>query len=722
MTRRGTRQALCIVAAAAAAAIAGGPARAGNLVAAHPVSTLAPAATAKLWRQLVAHPTRFRAVADCRALRAVFYAQTDWLRLATKLAANASPCAEYYISIPPLVADKTQFRPDQAWRIRALGSNFHAMAEVHWTTWKNWVAANGSTFFAAGVEARRRMAAAGYDVTKGDIWAVNELPSSVRTGAGSDRQNARDFLRGLYEGDGTTPVKGAVFVIGVGQPTSPVAPYQSVVQNWLSDSGFWTDMSAYVADWSQEVYGDVRNVDVPGAPVQTRRDYLNDYLQHVIVVARAGPPTIAAAHGFLESAYSPLANAAWQWASGYGWTMVPFDQMAGFVSVQTYALRAFTAATGEPQDHWGFAWAPRNGTGLSVSDFASQTGAILDRLGAAIRDSAQTVDPADPGIGACGAGAQLCGGDQPGATFTALWQSFRTWTQPVLSFTTPPQTIPAGTPSAAISLALLTSAGTPQIATAPLAITLTSSSPQGQFSTAPTGPWSSTLTLTMPAGSNAAGPFYYQDTRADSPVLTAAAFGVTSGTQTETVQPGPAVSVNVTPATATVNARATQTLTASGVDSFGNAFPVTATWSVDPADLGTLKPLSGPTTTFTGGGRAGTGTVTATAGALSGSSTVTVRPGSISAASVRYGIGKKVLLVSVVMVDTGRRPVAGALVSVLVRRRGYAYFSGHGRTAANGRAIFRIRSKPGCYRTTLTRASAPGYTWHPGTPPNRFCK
>jgi hypothetical protein len=722
MTRRGARRALCLVAAAAAAATAAGPGRAGNLAAAHPVSTLEPAATARLWRRLVARPTRFRAAADCRPLRGVFYAQTDWLRLASKLAASASPCAEYYVSIPPLVSDKTQLRSDQAWRIRALGSNFHAMAEIHWASWKNWVAANGSTFFAAGVEARRRMAAAGFDVAKGDIWAINELPSSVRTGVGSDRQNARDFVRGLYTGDGTAPVKGAVFIVGVGQQTSPIAPYQNVVQNWLTDSAFWTDMSAYVSDWSQEVYPDVRNVQVPGAPVQTRRDYLNDYLQHVSVLAGVGPPTIQTARAYVQSAYSPLANAAWQWDRGYGWTMVPFDQMEGFVSAETYALRAFSVDTGQARDHWGFAWAPRNATGLSSSDFASETGAILDRLGSAIRDSAQTVDPADPGIGACGPGASLCGGDQPGAAFTELWKSFRTWTQPVLSFTTPPQTIAAGAPSGPISLALLTTAGTPQNATSTLTVTVSSSSAQGQFSTAPAGPWTSTLTLTIPAGTNAAGPFYYQDTRAGSPVLTAAAFGVTSGTQTETVLPGSPVSVKVAPAAATVKARETQTLTASGVDSFSNAFPVTATWSVEPAGLGTVKPAAGATTTFTAGGQAGTGTVTATVGALAGTATVTVKPGSISVASVRYGVGKTVLLVSVVVVDTARRPVAGALVSVLVRRRGYAYFAGRARTAANGRVIYRVRSRPGCYRTTVTRASAPGYTWRSGTPPNRFCK
>ncbi len=723
---RGAPWLVCAVAAVmVAGATAGGTSgQVGSREAAQPVSTLDPAGTARLWRQLVAHPQRFRAQAQCRPLRAVFYAQTDWLRLATKLAQNASPCAQYYVSIPPLVSDKTKPRPDQAFRIRALGTNFHALAEIHWTSWSNWVSSNASSWFAAGVEARHRMVDAGYDVTKGDSWAVNEFPSSVRVGTGSARANAREFVRGLYEGDGTRPTRGAVFTIGVGQSVPDATLYQTNLQNWLSDSAFWTDMAAYVSDWSQEVYPDFRNYAVSGTPIQTRRDYLNDYLQHELVLAGVAPPQVEAARSYVQSAYSPLANAAWQWASGYGWTMVAVDQMEGFVSAQTYALRSFSAVSGQPQDHWGFAWAPRNGTGLSAGDFTAQSGALLDRLATAIRDSGETSDPSDPGGGACGPPGQnlSCGGDLAGARFTEVWKSFRTWTQPVLAFTTPPQTIQAGVPSGPMTLALLTSTGAPQIVSSPIAVTVSSSSPQGQFSIAPTGPFSSMLTLTIPAGSNAAGPFYYQDTRAGSPVLTASAPGVTSGTQTETVLPGTPVQLRVTPTSAKLAARAAQTFAAAGLDTFGNAVPLAATWSVVPAELGRVAPTSGSSTTFIAGGRAGAGTVTATSGSLSAAATVTVLPGKIRVASIRYGIGRDALLVTAKVVDSGGRPVDGARVSLLVRRRGYAYFSGRGTTAATGRVTYRLRSKRGCYRTTVTGVVQVGYRWDRQTPVNRFCK
>ena len=349
--------------------------------------------------------------------------------------------------------------PGAAEKIRALGPNFHALAEFHFATWTKWVASTGSSWYVAGTTARERMAAAGYDFSKGDTWVLNEVTSAVRTNTGQARANLRELLRGLYEGDGTRPTRGAVFVTGIGQQTNNLGQYQTNLQNWLSDSAFWADMSTYVSDWSQEVYGDVRNWAVPGVDTVTRRDYLTDYLQHPLVLAGAGPPTIDTARSYLQTAYSPLANAAWERDTAYGWTAVPSAQMAGYVSAEVYSLRNFSASTGQATDHWGFAWAPRNGSGASAGDFAAQTGQILDRLAAAIHDSAQT-DPEDPGSAACGLqGQNVCVGDVDGARLNAAWQTFRVWTQPVLGFATPPQTIPAGTPSAAMRLSLLSSTG-----------------------------------------------------------------------------------------------------------------------------------------------------------------------------------------------------------------------------------------------------------------------
>src|SRR3954462_9266201 len=165
---------------------------------------------------LAAQP-RTPASPQSECLRAIFYSPADWLRLATKLAAHNVPCAQYYVGVPPLAAEKTTFRPDQPWRIRALGTNLQAVAEISYNGWAGWSGTNGSNWFDAGVEARRRMAAQGYDVGAGDTWAINESSSAVRTGAGAARQNLRDLARGLYTGADGPAAKGIVWVVGAGQ-------------------------------------------------------------------------------------------------------------------------------------------------------------------------------------------------------------------------------------------------------------------------------------------------------------------------------------------------------------------------------------------------------------------------------------------------------------------------------------------------------------------------
>ena len=340
-----------------------------------PVPSLTPAATQRLWSELVRRP-RVLALrsADCSPLRAVFYAPTDWRRLATKLAVNPSPCAQYYVSVPP-VGDKTQQRGDEAWRIRALGPSFHALAEISVNGWTEWVASTGRSWYEAGVEARRRMAAAGYDVTLGDTWALNELSSAVRQGTGDARANMRAFLNGLHDGDGSLPaVRGTVFIAGIGQATTDLSLYQARLQDWYEDSAFWSDVARFVADWSQEVYGDVRHYAVPGATREARRDLLNEYLRHQTALAAAAPAAADAARAFLSAASSPLANAAWRYDAAFGWTDVTAELMQDYVSAQTYALRAAGAG------RFGYVWSPKNLAGVPTSDFNAQTDALLTRL------------------------------------------------------------------------------------------------------------------------------------------------------------------------------------------------------------------------------------------------------------------------------------------------------------------------------------------------------
>jgi len=719
--------ALGLAAAVTSAGSADGSTR-SRAATAPPVASLEPAKTAALWSRLTANQTRQSrsAAAACRPLRAVFYAASDWLRLATKLAATRSACAEYYVSVPPLVADKTRARPNQAWRIRALGPNFHALAEIHFATWSRWVTSTGNTWHAAGVTARQQMAAAGFDVAAGDSWMLNELTSAVRRGDGNARANIREFVRGLYEGDGTQPTRGAVLVIGFGQRTGDVSAYQNTLQSWLADSAFWTDMATYVSDWSQEVYGDFRSFAIPGAAQPVRRDYLNDYLQHKLVLAGVGPDTIEPARAYLREAYSPLANAAWPRDSGWGWTMVPMEQMAGYVSAQVHAMRYYSAATGQARDHWGFAWAPRNTTGLPNAEFGSQTGAVLDRLSAAVRDSGESADPEDPGNGACGPPGQnvFCVGDHAEGRPNEAWKSFRAWTQAVLTVA-PTRPLVAGTPSAPINLSLATTTGLPVPNRTSLTVALSSSSPQGRFSASSAGPWEPTLTLSLPVGTSTAG-FHYLDTLAGTHTLTASAADATSGTQTVTVAPTGPTAVRVTPVVREIPVRGTRRFTASALDPYGNAVPATFTWRVTPAVLGRIVPGPGGTATFTAARLVRRGIVdvsaATTAGIIEGSAHVAVTHARVRIGSIAYRRIRSGVEVTVTARDGARRPVSRALVRVRVRRDGGRQFTGRAVTGASGRSRYAVRAGGSrCFTAKIKSVRAAGFRWDGRTPRNRFC-
>src|SRR3954447_21398538 len=596
--------------------------------------SLQPAATDRAWQQLVHRPRTFALTAgatDCRPLRAVFYVPTDWLRLATKLAAAAAPCVQYYISIPPLAADKTAFRPDQPWRIRALGPNFHVLAEISTNGWGNWVDANGGSWYAAGHEARRRMAASGFDVASGDAWIVNELSSAVVRGVGNARANMRDLVRGLHDGDGGPAVKGGVFVYGMSQATTSLSTWKAYLQDWYRDTPFWDDMAANVADWSQELYGDVRTYAVGGSSLVDRRDALDSYLQHELTLAGAGPGETGAARAFLQSAYSPLANAGWQYDTGFGWTAVPYDQMQDYVSAQTYALRSFAARNGEAVDHFGFAWAPKSPEGMSASEYTAQTGAIADRLAAAIRDSAQ--GGAEAGIGACSpSGANVwCSTVLAGAAFNDAWKTFTAWSPDVI--------VLAGTTTATAGQAVpltaqLQVAGLAWPEPSPVTVTLTSDSARGEFAPGANGPWSRTLDVVVPAGSTDAS-FYYRDAGAGRPTVTASAATRVGATLSVRINAGAPASLAVSPTNVSVAAGASQQFSASGADALGNPVSPSVTWSVGPGTPGTISPSG----LFTAGSTTGSGTVVATADGVSASATltVTVPPPALRTQTIAFG-------------------------------------------------------------------------------------
>lgn len=393
-----------------------------------PEISAAAAQTARVETALVASQGPEALRKNCRLHAEVpFYTDSDWNRLGQNLAAEASHCADYYISLPAIAGNKTMPRPDQAWRIRALGPRFHAMAEAHLTSWQTWVTTNKKTWVEAGREFRKRMVAAGYDVALGDLWAVNEVPSSVRQGTGQSRRNLLDFLNGLYEGDGTAaPTKGLVFVVGLGQRTQNLSVYKANLRGWLSDSAFWSEADGYVRFWAQETYGDIRAWGVPDTPRMTRAAYLTQYLMHPLELARAGGDQSAAALAFLTRTYLPLANAAWKWQSGFGFTDVDHLLMRHFLSEQVLAIRhdAGTNPAEGPEGRLGFAWAPE---ARGETDFVVKTAGLQARLASALAN-AYAQGGSSP-RGACGPPGEhdWCEGTYDGAAFNEGWGAFSTW-------------------------------------------------------------------------------------------------------------------------------------------------------------------------------------------------------------------------------------------------------------------------------------------------------
>jgi hypothetical protein len=454
------------------------------------------------------------------------------------------------------------------------------------------------------------MATAGFDAAAGDTWALNELSSAVRTGTGAARRNALDFMHGLSS-DG---VKGTVFVAGIGQGTSDTGPYKVNLQNWLQDSAFWTEAAGYASDWAQEDYGDIRNYAVGGSTPQARRDAEAQYLGHELALANAGPDTVAAARSLLQSSYVAFGNGAWAWSSAYGYTAGSSATMQDFVSGQIYAARSIGAAYAV--DRFGFAWAPSNTQGLTTADFNAQSASILDRIGAAIRDSG--APSADPGAAACA--PAWCTTVVDGAAFTTAWQGFSTWSGTGLVVSSAPATFTAGS-SMPVSVQIQT-AGVPQNATSDQQVTFASTSGSGAFSTSSTGPWTPTLSVTIPAGTSSASVFY-TDTLAGSPSISASLAGQPAVAQTESVTAGAVVHLGVTPTSANVVYGKSLTLTATASDAYGNVVTAAPTWTLSSTAYGTLAP-AGSVATFRAANRTGSVTVTASSGGVTATARLSI--------------------------------------------------------------------------------------------------
>ncbi len=356
---------------------------------------------------------------DCETdAEVILYTPSAWTVLADALEADPSYCADYWLTLPANSTDKTTPRAgDEPAGIRARGDHFHAVAEFHWSTWSG----ESGSWYDKGVAFRDLMDAAGYNVEGGDTWAINELPSTVRSDD-SVRADALEAIRGLYEGSsGATPAEGIVYVVGMGQDTTNFAVYKPYVQDWLQDASFWSTANLYVRFWAQEVYADPHYACVPGATVADVSSSLNSYVQHFAQHAEVGASDVDTAQSYLGRAYVPLMNAVWQSESGYGDTMVDLDTMKKFVSHQVYAARSWSNDHNYPDGRIGFAWVREDG--VDDTDLAE----LAERLASAIHYAYD--EGGGSAAGACSpSGAYTwCSCEVTGAAFNTGWETFESW-------------------------------------------------------------------------------------------------------------------------------------------------------------------------------------------------------------------------------------------------------------------------------------------------------
>jgi hypothetical protein len=263
------------------------------------------------------------------------------------------------------------------------------------------------------------------------------------------------------------------------------------------------------------------------------------------------------------------------------------------------------------------------------------------------------------------------------------------------------QTLIAGVASAPLYVLL------PQPATAAVTVSLGSSSASGSFAVNPSGPWSSTLTLQVAVGAGSTAGFYYSDTRAGSPVLTASASTYTSGTQTETVTPAALASLTISPGSARVHVGQSQAFSATGADRYGNPVTASPNWSVSPT-LGKFAPNPSGTTTFTAAA-IGNGTITATSNGVVGTAAITVlarkRPSTALTSRQRPSLRVRPTVVSpgerVWLSGNAGTCERGEKVYLLSR----AFPEGHG--AGLGAITTRVRARGVFSATGLTRPTAP---------------
>lgn len=388
------------------------------------------------------------AAANCPArTNVITYNPDGWSQLLDAFAANPTPCADYWITIPPPTQKKRGVRARTSDGrsipavIRALGTNFHPVAEFNWGAWSHVAPDDCQQHLhscpgywrQAGQKFRLEMARAGYDTTNGAAWALNEFPRALRT-TSVVRANAAAalgaLLRGLPPAPGKTALpgqaratRGITFLIEMPQSfTRLLCPddcYKDHLRTLLQQSGFFSAAAKAIRFWGQETYARCQWSCV-GTNLGKRAKETNAFIMHPWLLANAkdAPARVKTARAFFVPRYFPLLTGYWHGAKYGATTTLKLPEMKALVSLEVYSARRFSLYNRVPGGRIGFAWHNEPDT-TGSQELANHLAAVV----------AAAYAPGGSPAGACNVAPDGCMVTL-GPKFNTQWDSFRHWSLP----------------------------------------------------------------------------------------------------------------------------------------------------------------------------------------------------------------------------------------------------------------------------------------------------
>ncbi|HEU4913899.1 MAG TPA: DUF2341 domain-containing protein [Candidatus Saccharimonadales bacterium] len=150
-----------------------------------------------------------------------------------------------------------------------------------------------------------------------------------------------------------------------------------------------------------------------------------------------------------------------------------------------------------------------------------------------------------------------------------------------VSITSAPQSLQAGQTSGVMTVRLEDQYGNPVTAAADQSVTLSTNAAYGRFDSNGAGAFSSnTITRTINAGAQTTT-FYYRDYAAGTPLITATATGLTSGSQTQTITWGAVIRIDLTGQTSALAGEAAGPLTAYIYNTYNVNVPSIGTTTIN---------------------------------------------------------------------------------------------------------------------------------------------